>query len=219
MTEIFAQASAWYMENMNYFTITLFMAIESTVIPFPSEIIVPPAAFKAAQGELNIYLVVVFATLGALIGSCFNYFMALWIGRKAIYAFARTRFGRMCLVEPKSVAKAENFFVKNGNISTFIGRLVPGIRHLISIPAGLAKMPLKNFIIYTSIGAMIWNVILAVVGYFIPQELVENYFHEISYSLLGLGILFGLYLLYKGFIQKRTAESEIMPETENKPQQ
>jgi len=201
--EIFTDITAWYMEHMNYFTITLLMTIESSFIPFPSEIVVPPAAYKAAQGELNIFLVIFFSTLGALIGALFNYFLALWIGRAAVYSFARTRFANMCLIDTKAVQKAEAYFVKNGNISTLIGRLIPGIRQLISIPAGLSKMPLKSFITYTLIGALAWNIILAMLGYFIPQSLVEEYYREISHIMLILGVLFGIYLLYKGFARKK----------------
>jgi len=203
MTEIFNDVTVWYMEHVNYLTITLLMAVESTFIPFPSEIIVPPAAYKAAQGELNIYLVVLFATIGALIGSLVNYFLALSIGRVAIYKFADTKMARLFMIEPKSIEKAEQYFIKNGSISTLIGRLVPGIRHLISIPAGLAKMPLKSFILYTAIGAGIWNVILALMGWFIPKELLHGYFKEISYVMLGLGFLLAVYLVYKAFFAKK----------------
>ncbi len=203
MTQIFTDITAWYMANMNYYTIGLLMMIESTFIPLPSEIVVPPAAFKAAQGDLNIYLVVISATVGALMGALFNYFVSLWVGRAAIYALAETRLARMCMIKPASIEKAENYFVTNGKSSTFIGRLVPGIRHLISVPAGLAKMPIKSFILYTVIGAGMWNIILALIGYFIPQEMVETYFKEISMAMLILGALFGMFLLYKGFFQKK----------------
>jgi membrane protein DedA with SNARE-associated domain len=203
MHEIFAEVTAWYMANMNYFTITVLMAIESSFIPFPSEIIVPPAAYKAAQGHLNIYLVIFFSTLGALIGALFNYFLSLWIGRKLIYSFAETRISRLLLIEPKSIQKAEAYFNKHGNISTFIGRLVPAVRQLISIPAGLSRMPLSRFLLYTTAGATIWNIILAMIGYFIPQQFVEEYYKELSYIMLGLGVLFIIYLVYKGFLQKR----------------
>jgi membrane protein DedA with SNARE-associated domain len=206
MTEIFTDITAWYMANMNYYTITLLMAIESSFIPFPSEVVVPPAAYKAAQGDLNLFLVIFFSTVGAMIGALFNYFLALWIGRAAIYSLARTRIAHMLLIDTKSVEKAENYFIKNGNISTLIGRLIPVIRQLISIPAGLAKMPLKFFLLYTFIGATAWNIILAMLGYFFPKELVELYYTEISYVMIGLGVVFAFYLVYKGFIQKKKAE-------------
>jgi len=195
------------MANMNYTTITLLMAIESSFIPFPSEIIVPPAAYKAAQGELNIYLVVFFSTLGALIGALFNYFFALWIGRKVIYSLADTRFARLCMIEPKSIEKAESYFVKHGNTSTFIGRLVPGIRQLISIPAGLARMPFKKFLLYTILGAGIWNVALAMLGYYIPKDLVDKYYNELSIAMIVLGAGFVLFLIYQAFKKKSGAAS------------
>ena len=203
MSEVFTNITSWYMDHMNYYTITLLMAIESSFIPFPSEIVVPPAAYKAAQGELNLFLVIFFATFGAMIGALFNYYLALWIGRAAIYSFAKTRLARMLLIEPKSIEKAEKYFIKNGNISTLIGRLIPAIRQLISIPAGLARMPMKYFLLYTFIGAAAWNIILALLGYYAPRDLVELYYKEISYAMIGLGVLFAFYLVYKGFIQKK----------------
>jgi membrane protein DedA with SNARE-associated domain len=206
MTEVFTDITAWYMNNMNYYTITLLMAIESSFIPFPSEVVVPPAAYKAAQGDLNLFLVIFFSTVGAMIGALFNYYFALWIGRSAIYSLARTRLAHMLLIDTNSVEKAENYFIKNGNISTLIGRLIPVIRQLISIPAGLAKMPMKYFLLYTFIGATAWNIVLALLGYYFPKELVDLYYKEISYVMIGLGVLFGFYLIFKGFIQKKKAE-------------
>jgi membrane protein DedA with SNARE-associated domain len=205
MTEVFTDITSWYMDHINYYSITALMAIESSFIPFPSEIVVPPAAYKAAQGELNIFLVIFFATLGAMIGAVFNYYFALWIGRATVYSFAKTRMARMMLIEPKSIRKAEDYFIKNGKISTLIGRLIPAIRQLISIPAGLAKMPMKYFLLYTFIGAAAWNIILALLGYYIPKEMVDLYYKEISYVMIGLGVLFGFYLLYKGFYKKDKA--------------
>lgn len=204
---IFNEFAQWYYEHLNYGTVTLFMAIESTFIPFPSEIIVPPAAYKAAQGELNIYLVVFFATLGALLGSLFNYFLALTVGRKVIYALAATKMAKLFMIEPKSVKKSEDYFIKHGNISTFIGRLVPAVRHLISIPAGLAKMPLKNFILYTTLGAGIWNIILAAMGYFIPKNKVDQYFEPLANVMWALGGVLVIYLVYTAFFKKRKVEA------------
>lgn len=203
MFEFIQEVTTWYVNHINYGTVALLMAVESTFIPFPSELIVPPAAYKAAQGELNIYLVVMFATLGALIGSMFNYILARWVGRKVIYALADTRLARLFMIEPKSVQKAEDYFVKHGNISTFIGRLVPAVRHLISIPAGLARMPIKNFVLYTFLGAGMWNIILATLGYYIPKDLIEKYFKEISYVMWGLGILLVIYLVFIAFFKKK----------------
>ncbi|MFH1121293.1 MAG: DedA family protein [Bacteroidota bacterium] len=205
MLEFFQTIIDWYMLNMSYLTIVLLMAIESTFLPLPSELVIPPAAWKAAQGDMNLFLVILAGTVGALLGSLVNYALAYFLGRKIIYAFAGTRFARMCMVTPEKVHKAEAYFVAHGRTSTFIGRLVPGIRHLISIPAGLAKMPLRDFMLFTFIGAGIWNVILALLGYFLysQQELLNLYFHELSLFLLVLGILFVIYLIYLGFRKKK----------------
>ena len=196
----------WCLDHLNYWTITLLMAIESSFIPFPSEIVVPPAAYKAAAGELNIYLVVLFATLGANIGALVNYYLAMWIGRPLIYKFAWSRIGHMCLIDEASVMKAEKFFDDNGRISTFVGRLVPAVRQLISIPAGLARMKLATFLLYTTLGAGLWNIILAVIGYYlesvVPQDQlmskVAEYSKELSWGFIALGILVLGVLIYKG---------------------
>lgn len=201
MEEIIKQVVDWYMANMNYFTITLLMAIESSFIPFPSEIIIPPAAYKAANGDLNIFLVIFFGSVGALIGALFNYYFAKYLGQALLLKFADTRIARMMLVDRAAVEKAEAYFRKNGNISTLIGRFIPGIRQLISLPAGLVSMNLKNFILFTVIGSTAWNIILAVLGYFFysQKEKLELYYKEISYVMLGLGILYFGYLIYNGF--------------------
>lgn len=196
MMEFFQTLFDWYMANMNYFTIALLMAIESTFIPLPSEVVIPFAAYKAAQGSLSIYGVVFFGTFGALSGSLFNYFVSRYLGRPLVYKFADTRFAHLLLVTSEKVQHAENYFVRNGKSSTFIGRLVPGIRHLISIPAGLAKMNLGDFVIYTSIGAGMWNIILAVVGYY-AYSIKDQILHYIAYILLVLGVGFIIYLIVK----------------------
>ena len=153
----------WCLEHLNYWTITLLMTIESSFIPFPSEVIIPPAAYKAAvNDELNIYLVVLFATIGADIGALINYYLAKWLGRPIIYKFANSRIGHMCLIDEAKVQHAESYFDKHGALSTFIGRLIPAVRQLISIPAGLARMKMHTFLLYTTIGAGLWNTILAV---------------------------------------------------------
>ena len=181
------------LDHLNYWTVTLFMAIESSFIPFPSEAVVPPAAWKAAvTGEMNVFLVVVFATVGALIGAFINYYLAVWLGRPIVYKFANSRIGHMCLIDEAKVQNAERYFDKHGAVSTFIGRLVPAVRQLISIPAGLARMGLARmglgrFVFYTSLGAGVWNAILATLGYYmasIPglqtEEAVMNKVKEYS---------------------------------------
>jgi len=194
------------MDNMNYGTVTLLMTVESSFIPFPSEVIVPPAVYKASQetSNMNIVLVVVFATIGAMIGSIFNYFLALYLGRPIIHRFAESKIGRMCLLSSEKVKKAEDYFVKHGNMSTLIGRLVPGIRQLISIPAGLARMHFGSFLLFTFIGAFAWNIVLAIVGYIAHgnADIINRYSKELSYIMLGLGLLFVMYLVYNGFFKK-----------------
>ena len=205
--ELFENIVSWYMDNMNYGTVALLMTVESSCfIPFPSEVVVPPAAYKASQEDsgLNIILVVVFATIGALLGALINYYFALWVGRPVVYKFAGSRFGRLVMLSPEKIQKAEDYFVKHGNSTTFICRLIPGIRQVISVPAGLAKMPLLPFIIYTTIGAGIWNIILAAIGYIAhgQADIIKQYSKEISYVMLVLGGLFMLYLLYNAFFKK-----------------
>lgn len=198
----------WCLEHLNYWTITLLMTIESSFIPFPSEVVVPPAAYKAAgeNSDLNVYLVILFATIGANIGALINYYLAYFVGRPIIYKFANSRIGHMCLIDETKVQHAEVYFDKHGALSTFIGRLIPAVRQLISIPAGLAKMKLSTFLLYTTLGAGIWNAILAAIGYslqsVVPEEqlldTVTEYSHEIGYVFIALGIIIVGYLIYKG---------------------
>jgi membrane protein DedA with SNARE-associated domain len=202
------KVTSWYMDNMNYGTITLLMTVESSFIPFPSEVVVPPAAYKASQdnSSLNIVWVVLFATIGALIGAVINYYLALFLGRPVIHRFAESRIGRMCLLSSEKVQKAEDYFIKHGKISTLIGRFIPGIRQLISLPAGLSRMHFGSFLLFTFLGALPWNIALAVLGHVAHgnADLINRYNKEISYVLLGLAVLFGLYLIYNGFFRKRT---------------
>jgi membrane protein DedA with SNARE-associated domain len=196
----------WYSDNMNYTTIALLMTIESSFIPFPSEIVVPPAAYIASQPDshLNIYLVVLFATIGAVIGALINYFLAIYLGRPIVYKFADSRMGHFLLLSKDKILKAEVYFNRRGKISTFVGRLIPGIRQLISIPAGLARMNIPSFLLFTFIGAGIWNAVLAFVGYIAhgQQDLINRYSHELSYVFLGLIALFIAYVVIKQLVKK-----------------
>ena len=201
LAETFTSLTDWYMANMNYGTITLLMALESTFVPLPSEIVIPPAAWKAADpsGGLNLGLVILFSTIGCVLGALFNYFMAYFLGRKIIYGLADSKYARIFLVKRESVEKAEAYFIKHGRSSTFIGRLVPGVRHLISIPAGLAKMKLRDFVLFTFIGSAIWNSCLAFLGYFFysQKELLNKYFKELSIGVAIVGVIFVVYLIIR----------------------
>jgi membrane protein DedA with SNARE-associated domain len=201
--ELFHSLFDWYMANLNYLTIALLMLIESTFLPLPSEVVIPFAAWKAAQGELNVFIVVIFGTIGALSGSLINYTLAYYLGRPLVYKFAESKAGKLFLLSREKVEHAENYFIKNGKTSTFVGRLVPGIRHLISIPAGLAKMNLRDFMLYTFIGAGIWNIILAVIGFYV-YEMREQIFPYVGHILLGLGFVFVAYLVIKGRKNRKT---------------
>ena len=201
----------WILDNLNYWVVFLFMAIESSFIPFPSEVVVPPAAWKAMDPSngMNFVLVVVFATLGADLGALINYYLAKWVGRPIVYRFADSRIGHMCLIDCEKVEKAEEFFRKHGATSTIFGRLVPAVRQLISIPAGLAGMRLGKFLLYTTIGAGIWNTVLAFIGWGIynytdyktTQDVYQQavkYSHEIGYVILALAVVVVAFLAYKG---------------------
>ena len=203
------------LNNLNYGTITFFMAVESSFIPFPSEAVVPPAAWKASLpgSDMNIFLVFVFATIGALIGALINYYLALWLGRPIVYKFANSRLGHMFLLSEEKVKNAELYFDKHGATSTFFGRLVPAVRQLISIPAGLARMGMGRFLLYTALGAGSWNAILAALGYYMStfdslqsEEAVmlkvKEYSGEIGLVFLVLAVLIVCYLIYKGWKKK-----------------
>lgn len=218
----------WYNQHLNYVTVTMLMTIESSFIPFPSEVVVPPAAYQACNPDnatlyvtdsplVNVILVVLIATLGALIGAYINYFLSRFLGRPIVYWFADSKLGHLLLLNSEKVKKAEDYFIEHGNSSTFIGRLVPGIRQLISIPAGLAKMNIGAFTLYTILGSGSWNIILAILGYVAhgKQDLINQYSHELSYILLGLGILFIIYLVYTG-LKKKKNRGQVSGDSEQK---
>lgn len=202
----------WFVENANYLFVFIFMTIESSFIPFPSEVVVPPAAYLACTGtDMNFGLVIVFATLGALTGAFINYYLALWIGRPIVYRFANSRFGHACLIDQAKVEKAEAYFEKKGAISTFVGRLIPAVRQLISIPAGLARMNIGVFALFTTLGAGIWNIILAGLGYWLSlhvsrEELfdaIEKYNSYLTYAGYAIGVFCVAYILWNAFKTKK----------------
>lgn len=162
----------FFVEHASYLLVFLFMMIESSFIPFPSEVVVPPAVYLAVENygggaQMEPWIVVVVATLGALAGAYINYFLSLWVGRPLVYKFADSNFGHACLLDRDKVVKAEEYFDKHGAVSTFVGRLIPAIRQLISIPAGISRMNLGVFTLYTTLGALVWNMILAALGWWL----------------------------------------------------
>ena len=183
---------------MNYASITALMTIESSFIPFPSEVVIPPAVYVASEPTsalcatgnypVDVALIVLFGTVGAMLGAVINYLLSMWLGRPIIYKFADSRVGHLLLLSSEKVQKAENYFNDHGKVSTFIGRLIPGIRQLISIPAGLAKMHFGQFMLYTFLGAFIWNTVLALLGYIAhgQADLINQYSHELSIIILAL---------------------------------
>lgn len=191
-----------------YWMVFAFMVIESSFIPFPSEVIVPPAAYLACtRGDVNIIAIVVVATFGAIAGALINYYLSAWIGRPIVYKFANSRFGHACLIDEAKVRHAEEYFDRHGAISTFIGRLIPAVRQLISIPAGLARMNIWKFIIFTGLGALVWNCVLGALGYWlgtmVPQEQlyakVEQYNDYLTYIGLAIGVVCVAFILWNAF--------------------
>lgn len=199
------------MGNLNYWTVFLLMYIEGTVIPVPSELIVSPAAYHAAAGHLDVTLVIIFATLGAVLGSATNYVAAYYLGRPIVYRFANSKLGHLCLLNQEKIQKSEKYFNDHGVIATLTGRLLPGIRQVISVPAGLAKMKFWKFILYTTIGAGIWNCVLAALGWYlhsiVPEEQLNDkileYNDHIKVVILSLFGLMVAYFVIKHFLNKR----------------
>ncbi len=199
------------LNNLNYPTILLLMLLESTVIPVPSELVVAPAAYHAASGQLNVFLIVLFATIGADIGASINYFVALYVGRPVIYKFANSKWGKLCLLNQQKVEKSEQYFDNHGVAATLTGRLIPGIRHLISIPAGLARMSYWKFLLYTTIGAGLWHAILAAMGWYLSsfvkedelEATIEQYNHYIVGAIVGIVALAIIYFVIKSRIKSK----------------
>ncbi len=196
----------WYRNNTNYFSITALMACESSILPVPSEMVIPPAVYVALEPDshLNIFLIIFFGTIGALIGASFNYMMSRWLGRFVVYKFADSKVGKLFLLSSQKVQKAETFFNDHGKTSTFVGRFIPVVRHLISIPAGLSKMNYLNFLIYTALGAGLWNCALALLGYIANEnrDMINTYSHELSVVFIGVGFILLFWLIIKSIRKK-----------------
>lgn len=226
-TSVTDKVISWYNGHLNYGTVTLLMAVESSFIPFPSEVIVPPAAYQACNEDnaslcrtssnvLNVVFVVLFATLGALIGAIINYVLSMVLGRPIIYWFADSKLGHLLMLNSDKIKKAEQYFIDNGKSSTLVGRLIPAIRQLISIPAGLSKMNFGVFVLFTTIGATLWNVILALLGYLAhgQKDLIDKYNGELKIVLWGLCALFVIYLVVKG-VRSSRAKKNALEDSQN----
>lgn len=210
-----ATALRWYDANMNYTAVGVLMAVESSFIPFPSEVVIPPAVYVASNPEsksgMTIWLIILVGTLGAMIGAYINYFLSRSLGRYVIYKFVDSKFGHLLGLSGEKMERAENYFNQHGNISTLVGRLIPVIRQLISIPAGLAKMNIGAFTLFTFIGAAIWNCVLGLLGYLAYKaadpSVIERYSHQLSIIilvLLGAAILF---FVVKAVIKKQKTKT------------
>jgi membrane protein DedA with SNARE-associated domain len=207
MEEFIVNLTGGALDNLNYFWIIVFMTIESSFIPFPSEVVMIPAAYMAAaEGQMSIPMIITCGTTGALFGALINYALAYYLGRPIVYKFANSRFGHLCLIDQEKVEKAEAYFYKHGVISTLIGRLIPAIRQLISIPAGLSKMNIWKFMIYTCLGAGVWNAVLVGIGLIFHSQIgkeeliakISHYSHIIGYTAIALVIAIVAFFIYQG---------------------
>ena len=201
----------WYDAHMNYWAVAGLMTVESSFIPFPSEVVIPPAVYVAcnpeSKGGMKVWLVVLFGTAGALLGALINYFLSMWLGRPIIYAFARSKVGRMLRLSEEKVQRAEAYFNDHGNVSTLVGRFIPVIRQLISIPAGLSKMNLGAFCFFTTLGALAWNVILALFGWLAYKAadptVIEKYSKQLSVIIIVAFVAVVLFLAVRYVVKKR----------------
>lgn len=186
-------------QGLGYIGVGILMAVESSFIPFPSEIVVPPAAYLASLGEMNIYLVIIFGLAGSVTGAVINYWLAVYLGRPLVYKLAATRWARWLLITPAHIERSEKMFLENANSATFLGRLIPVVRQLVSLPAGFCRMPFGRFVLLTALGSGIWVTVLALLGYFIGanREALALYYHELTYGFLVLGVIWIAWKIYK----------------------
>ena len=177
-------------QGLGHIGVGVLMAVESSLIPFPSEIVVPPAAYLASLGEMNIYLVIFFGVAGSVVGASFNYWLAVYLGRPLVYKLAEKKWAHWLLISPDKISQAEQMFLKNADAATLFGRLIPVVRQLVSLPAGFCGMPFWRFVFLTALGSGIWVIILALLGYFVGanRAALALYYHEITYGLLLLGV-------------------------------
>jgi membrane protein DedA with SNARE-associated domain len=183
--------------QLGYIGIFILMFLESSFFPFPSEVVMIPAGYLVSQGKMNMVLVIFSGVAGSLAGAVFNYIFALKFGRTILNKYG-AKYGKYFFIKEDTLPKMEKFFANHGHISTFSGRLIPGVRQYISLPAGLAKMNIYKFSIFTALGASIWVTILVLLGYYIGEnsELIKSYLHTIVLSVLAL-LFIGAIIYYR----------------------
>lgn len=217
MEEFIVNLFQGMLDNLNYGWVILLMAVESSFIPFPSEVVMIPAAYMAAEtGEMSFAMIILCGTLGALCGALINYALACWLGRPIVYGFANSRLGHVCLIDAAKVQKAEDYFDRHGAVSTLVGRMIPAIRQLISIPAGLARMNLLRFMLFTCLGAALWNAILVAIGYACHTQvdkdtligIVSHYSHIIGITAIVLAVLVVGFLVWKALHNSSAATAD-----------
>lgn len=205
MFETFLDILLSFSSQFGYFGIFFLMTIESSFVPFPSEIVIPPAAYLASTGQFNIYLVIICGIIGSLAGAAINYWLSYTLGRQVIYKLVNTKLAKLFLLDEAKIKKAEKYFLRYGKASTFFGRLVPVVRQLISIPAGFSKMNFGSFMLNTALGSGIWVIILAILGYALGsnQELMAEYYKEIKIIIIAAVIIIAsAFIIKKLFANK-----------------
>ncbi len=211
-----AKVVQWYGHNVSYVAVGALMTVESSFIPFPSEIVIPPAVMVAADpatpNDMKIWLIVLVGTLGALLGAYINYFLSRWLGRPIIYKFVDSKMGHALRLSGEKMERAEKYFNDHGVVSTFVGRLIPVIRQLISIPAGLSKMNVGVFTFYTFLGAAIWNCVLGLLGYLAVKaggmEFIYKYSGMLSKIIIVLFAVCVVFLIVRAIVRKHKKATE-----------
>jgi membrane protein DedA with SNARE-associated domain len=211
-----ANVVQWYGHHVSYTAVGALMTVESSFIPFPSEIVIPPAVMVAADpatdNDMKIWLIVLVGTLGALLGAYINYFLSRWLGRPIIYKFVDSKWGHALRLSGEKMERAEKYFNEHGIVSTLVGRLIPVIRQLISIPAGLSKMNIGTFTFFTFLGAAIWNCVLALLGFLAVKaggmDFIYKYSGLLSKVIIVLFAVAVLFFIVRSIIRKRKQSAQ-----------
>ncbi len=191
-----------FASSLDYAGIFLLMTLESSFVPFPSEIVLIPAGVLVQQGEMSFLLVFIAGVLGSIAGALINYFLALHLGRRAVNKLVY-KYGKIFFISENSISKSERYFEKHGEVTTFVGRLIPGVRQLISLPAGFSKMGLKKFVFYTALGAGVWSLILIYIGYIFGENMT---FVEENLGLVSMALVFVALVVVLAYVLFRKKE-------------